>query len=103
MRRDKLHLSPFIEQTFDRRDFLISAASLGLSMPVVMSTAVESRAAGPKKGGHFKYGSSQGSTTDTMDPATMTNDFMTAMSYSTNAFLTQVDNEGNLVGDLAES
>ena len=102
MRRDKLHLGPYSNTAIDRRDFLISAA-LGLSMPVVISTAVPSRAAGPKKGGHFRYGSSQGSTTDTMDPATMTNDFMTAMSYSTNTFLTQVDSEGNLVGDLAES
>jgi peptide/nickel transport system substrate-binding protein len=103
MHRDKLHLGPYSHTAIDRRDFLISAASLGLSMPVVISTAIPSRAAGPKKGGRFRYGSSQGSTTDTMDPATMTNDFMTAMSYSTNTFLTQVDSEGNLVGDLAES
>ena len=83
-----------------RREFVRAASMLGLGMaaPAVFNTA----GAAPKKGGKFTVGIGHGSTTDSLDPGTFENDFTNSSSMTRYNFLTEVDNYGNLVGELAE-
>jgi len=61
------------------------------------------RAETPKKGGHLRLGSSHGSTTDSLDPATSSNDLMTSVFYTAFSQLTEVNATGELEPLLAES
>lgn len=90
------------KQKVTRRSFMASAAALGVATGVASSMfASSSHAAMPKKGGHFKFGSGQGSTTDSLDPATTTHTFTQIINHALYNYLTEVDNTGNLVGELA--
>lgn len=84
-----------------RRDFVRGASMLGLAtaLPGVLGTAH----AAPKKGGKFIIGLGHGSTTDSLDPATWENDFITGTGYARYNYLTEIDTEGNLIGELAEN
>jgi len=57
----------------------------------------------PKKGGKFRVGMGHGSTTDSLDPGTYENSMTTFTGYLHTNHLTEVDNEGNLAAELAES
>ena len=84
-----------------RREFVQRASMLGLAAaaPGVLSTAH----AAPKRGGKFRVGIGHGSTTDSLDPGTFENDFANSSSMTRYNFLTEVDNRGKLIGELAES
>jgi peptide/nickel transport system substrate-binding protein len=87
-----------------RRDFLARLSALGITAavsPALMAT--QARAAKHKKGGRFRLGMAGGSTTDSLDPATM-EDYMTYnINWQIRNCLVEVDYEGNLVSELAES
>ncbi len=87
----------------NRRRFIMSALATGVTLPTAMSLAGRAEAQTPKKGGLFRTALGHGSTTDSLDPATAENDFTTTTLYSRGNHLTEVDNTGNLVPDLAES
>jgi len=70
-----------------RRGFLAGTAAAGLVLGMG-PTAV--RAAVPQKGGTLRVGFTQGSTSDTLDPATYANDFMFAISYAVFSTLIEV-------------
>jgi peptide/nickel transport system substrate-binding protein len=91
------------EGQINRRRFIMSAMATGVTLPTAMSLAGRVEAMTPKKGGLFRMAVGHGSTTDSLDPATSENDFTTTVTYSRGNHLTEVDNAGNLVGDLAES
>jgi peptide/nickel transport system substrate-binding protein len=87
-----------------RREFMTRVAALGLTAavsPMLLATPV--KAATPKKGGRLRLGMAGGSTTDSLDPATMTD----AMGYNINwqlrNCLVEVDHKGNPIPELAES
>ncbi len=81
-----------------RRDFMAGASALGLT------AAMGSQAqAAPKKGGHFRVGLGHGSTTDSNDPATFENLYSQMLGAASRNNLTEVDQNGKLVPDLAES
>ena len=88
-------------QRISRRDFVRGASTLGLAAaaPAVFNTA----SAAPKKGGKFTVGMGHGSTTDSLDPGKFENDFTNSSSMARYNFLTEVDNRGKLIGELAES
>ncbi len=88
-----------------RRDFLYAATALGFgaAAPTLLSTALSTAHAAPKRGGKLTVGIGHGSTTDSLDPGTYENDFMIGTAFSRFNYLTEIDNEGNLVGELAES
>jgi len=91
-----------------RRQMLAGAAALGVAggfaggfgTKLLSSTAY---AAEPKKGGHVRWGSFNGATTDTLDPALYTDIFMLSVGFATHSTLTEISPEGELVGDAAES
>ena len=87
----------------NRRRFIMSALATGVTLPTAMGLAGRAEAMTPKMGGLFRQALGHGSTTDSLDPATAENDFSTTVIYSRGNHLTEVDNAGNLVGDLAES
>ncbi len=84
-----------------RREFVRATSMLGLAAmaPGMLTTAQ----AAPKKGGKFRAGVGHGSTTDSLDPGTYENDFTNSSGMTRYNFLTEVDNHGQLVGELAES
>ena len=83
-----------------RREFIRATSILGLAAaaPAVIGTAQAA-----KRGGKFRVGLGHGSTTDSLDPGTYENDFMIGASFIRYNFLTEIDKDGNLIGELAES
>ena len=86
-----------------RREFLKASSALGLAAAVTPILMGEARAAAPNKGGHLRLGVAEGSTSDTLDPAPDSSAFITMLSSTYLSQLTEVDNEGNLRPQLAES
>ena len=87
-----------------RRDFLARLSALGIT--AAMSPAflvIPARAAKPKKGGRFRLGMAGGSTTDSLDPATITDAMAYNINWQIRNCLVEVDYESNLVPELAES
>lgn len=92
------------EGKLDRRGFIKRAGALGLTAPFATSLFSQSvHAATPKKGGKFVMGSAHGSTTDSLDPGSHENGFMTNTVYTYANHLFETDNTGQLVPELAES
>jgi peptide/nickel transport system substrate-binding protein len=92
------------EGKLDRRDFMKRAAALGLAAPFAASLLSQSvQAAMPKRGGSFIMGTAHGSTTDSLDPGTHENGFMQNMVYTYTNNLFEVDNNGDVIPELAES
>lgn len=87
----------------DRRQFIMSALAAGIVLPSAMSMASDAMAATPKKGGDVKFGSGFGSTTDSMDPGTYENSFMTFTGFMYGNCLTVISASGKLEPELAES
>jgi peptide/nickel transport system substrate-binding protein len=86
-----------------RRDFFGRATALGISaaaIPALMSSAAH---ASPKKGGRLRAGVGHGSTTDSLDPATYENGFTAIVNYAHHNHLGEVDANGEIQPDLAES
>lgn len=84
-----------------RRQFMTSMVAAGVAIPTAMGWANSAMAAAPVKGGAFKMGIGHGSTTDSLDPATFENGFMTGTGFMYGNCLTEVAPDGTLVGDLA--
>jgi len=87
-----------------RREFMGRATALGATA-ALSSTILSSPsfAAMPKQGGHFKIGMGQGSTTDSLDPATTLHTGTQIVNHAVYNYLTEVSNTGDLVGELAAS
>lgn len=93
--------SSFIRK-LTRRDFMQMSLAAGITVPMADRLWAQ-ESPERRRGGHFKVGLGQGATTDQLDPATFM-DFMpgtVCASYA--SFLTEVDADGNITPDLAES
>ncbi|MEJ2025128.1 MAG: ABC transporter substrate-binding protein, partial [Deltaproteobacteria bacterium] len=87
-----------------RRDFLTKVSALGLTAALSPALLIKpATAAKPKQGGRFRMGMTGGHTTDSLDPAKLT-DFW---NYNTNWMfrncLVEVDYKGDAIPELAES
>ena len=92
------------EGKISRRQFMKKTAVLGLTAaigPTFLSGT--SHAATPKKGGKFRLGVSLGDTTDSLDPATYTDDGDVVINWCLRNNLVEVDFKGNPTPELAES
>ncbi|MGI9463329.1 MAG: ABC transporter substrate-binding protein, partial [Aestuariivirgaceae bacterium] len=88
----------------DRRQFVAGATATGAAAyagSLLGSQPVH--AAAPKKGGHLRVGTTEGSTTDLLDPAPDSSAFITMLSSTYLSQLTEVDANGNLQPQLAVS
>ena len=103
--------SPFLAQRraalgagrISRRTFMSSAVAAGVAAPVAMGWADAALAATPQKGGLLRLGIGSGSTTDSLDPATYEGTVNTVLAYTYANNLVEVDHNGELIPELAES
>ena len=84
-----------------RREFLGRSAALGVALGLGSGVFEQALAATPTKGGHMRLAMGHGSTTDTLDPATLTNGLQWVVAYGVANTLTELDAQGNLIGSLA--
>jgi peptide/nickel transport system substrate-binding protein len=87
-----------------RRDFLTRLSALGITAalsPAFFSAPAQAKK--PQKGGRLRLGLGGGSTTDSLDPATMTDAMAYNINWQVRNCLTEVDYKGNIVPELAES
>ncbi len=86
-----------------RREFIMSTTAAGIALPAALTMAGNAMASTPKSGGRLRHGMGYGSTTDALDPGTYENSMMTATGYAYGNHLTEVDADGKLKPELAES
>ncbi|MEM7224746.1 MAG: ABC transporter substrate-binding protein [Pseudomonadota bacterium] len=86
-----------------RRQFMEGALALGATALAAEGLMSQALAADPKQGGRLRLGIGHGSTTDSLDPSTHENGYMQNVAYTYANNLTEVDETGNLVPELAES
>lgn len=87
-----------------RRDFIQFALAAGIALPAAQTMFAAAARAEPKKGGTLKIGVGHGATTDSMDPGTYPDQFTGTALWGTLAnSLTEIDADGNVIGDIAES
>jgi peptide/nickel transport system substrate-binding protein len=89
--------------TISRREFLSTTLALGLALPAATALAGKALAAEPKRGGRVRLGLGLGSTTDTLDPATYNDTYMQVVGFGFRNCLTEVNNDDELIPELAES
>ena len=92
------------EGRITRRDFISRISAMGLAAalsPALLSRRAE--AAVPKKGGRFIVATSGGSTTDSMDPATLTSNFNQNLNWTIRNSLVEIDHNFEAIPELAES
>ncbi|MGD8520576.1 MAG: ABC transporter substrate-binding protein [Desulfobacterales bacterium] len=92
------------EGKITRREFLARVSALGLMAavsPALMATTA--KAATPKKGGRLRLGMAGGSTTDSLDPATMTDVMAYNINWQIRNCLVEVDYKNNPIPELAEN
>jgi peptide/nickel transport system substrate-binding protein len=80
----------------NRRALLQGAAATGLAAALPRRAAAQ-----PKRGGTFRVGVHDGSTTDSWNPGTTESIFMIQISHAARAYLTEITNENTLGPDLA--
>lgn len=85
----------------DRRKFL--AGTGALAMAGLLPARAMAQASQPKRGGRLVIGLAGGSTTDSMDPQNWAETFMQSVGHAVYSYMTEIDNEGQLKGELAES
>jgi len=95
----------FAEGKITRRDFLTRVSALGLAAaisPALLTTSVN--ASTPKKGGRLRIGMAGGSTTDSMDPATITDMMLQVINQGQiRNTLVEIDHKSQPIPELAES
>ena len=100
---DKL-VSQLHNGEISRRDFMQRAGALGLASAIPASLFSGSAlAAGPKKGGHMRVATVQGSSTDSLDPTKLTSGMTNFLQFTMHSQLTEILPNGQLSPLLAES
>jgi peptide/nickel transport system substrate-binding protein len=91
--------------TITRREFLSRVSALGLMAAVSpMLLSGPAQAAAPKRGGRLKLGLAGGSTTDSLDPATITDMMLQVVNQGQlRNTLVEIDNNAQPIPELAES
>jgi len=87
-----------------RRTFMHRAAALGASAALASTIADRTlRAETAKRGGRLRLGIGHGSTSDSLDPATTLDTYMQTVGHALRNYLTEVDTDGQIIPELAES
>ncbi len=104
--QDKLNraLAQAVRGRITRREFTQLALASGVSLAAAKGMIAQAQAAEPKRGGVMKIGVGHGATTDSMDPGLYPDQFTGTALWGTLAnSLTEIDADGNVIGDVAES
>lgn len=87
----------------DRRTVIGGATAIGGLSAIMLLGGKAGTAASPKSGGTLRLGVSGGATTDSLDPATFANEFMQNIAGCCLNNLTEVNSDGQLAMELADS
>ncbi len=92
------------EGRIGRREFMARALACGMALPAATALLSGTAMADmPKRGGRVRVALGLGSTTDSLDPATFNDTYMQVVGFGFRNCLTEVSNEDELLGELAES
>ena len=94
----------FKQNKISRRRFITQVSALGLTAavsPALLSGTAQ--ASVPKKGGRMTMGCTGGSTTDSMDPGTLTSNMNQNINWQVRNNLVEIDHNFNAIPELAES
>jgi len=86
-----------------RREFMGRAAALGLTTALASTLATKVAGAAPNKGGSLRMAIGAGATTDSLDPGSVTDNYMGLFNMNAGSTLTQILPDGTVGGDLATS
>ena len=106
--KDKLFTEKIIQaacnKRLDRREFMTYATATGLSMSGASSLwSTQVSAQTPQKGGHFRMGTHDGNTTDSLDPAVYQGNAEILISHTHRSYLTEITSDNTLGPDMATS
>jgi peptide/nickel transport system substrate-binding protein len=94
----------FNQNKISRRQFIAQTSALGFAAAVSPALLTgTAQASVPKKGGHFIIGITGGSTTDSMDPGTLTSNMNQNVNWQIRNCLVEIDHGFNAIPELAES
>ena len=94
----------FNQNKISRRQFITQVSALGLAATLSPALlAGTAQAAVPKKGGRMILGCTGGSTTDSMDPGTLTSNMNQNLNWQIRNNLVEIDHNFNAIPELAES
>ena len=92
------------QEKISRREFLTRTTALGLSAAVLPALWPRvAKATTPKPGGRLRIGATGGSTTDSMDPGTLTSNMNECLNWQIRNNLVELDHKFNPMPELAES
>lgn len=91
-----------ITDGLSRRGLLQGASALGAAA-LILPAGMRRAAAQPQKGGVLRIAMGHGNTGDSLDPGSWDNAYVQVLAQSMHNYLTEIDAEGNLVGEIAES
>ena len=95
-------LAAAADRRLGRRGFLRGAMASGATAATAAALWTGTAAAQtPKRGGTFRVGVHDGSTTDSWDPGTTASIFMIQISHAVRSYLTEITNTNELGPDLA--
>ncbi len=94
----------FDQNKISRRQFIAQVSALGFAAALSpMFLAGTAQASVPKKGGRLIIGITGGSTTDSMDPGTLTSNMNQNLNWQIRNNLVEIDHDFNAIPELAES
>ncbi len=85
-----------------RRGLLKGATAVGAAGLILPASYRKARAE-PRRGGTMRIAVGHGSTSDSLDPATWADVFMQVAGSAIHNYLTEIDTDGSLIPELAES
>jgi len=92
------------EGKITRRDFMARLSALGITTLMVPALLPRiAKAELPQKGGRLRLGLAGGSTTDSLDSATITDAMMQNLNWQLRNCLVETNTDGDLVPELAET
>ncbi|MEM7224795.1 MAG: ABC transporter substrate-binding protein [Pseudomonadota bacterium] len=87
-----------------RRDFMMGALAMGVTVSAASAMATKAMAATPKQGGKMRQALTGGGSGDSLDPAQILDSYMIQVSFGMlRNCLTEIASDGSLIGELAES
>lgn len=103
---DQQRLRSMVAEGADRRQvmrWMMASGATAAAAGAIALGASKAHAQTPKKGGHYRAGIHDGNTTDSLDPATFSGVGMIQLAHTNRNFLTELDQNDEVMGELAES
>lgn len=87
----------------NRRRFVMSALSAGVTMPTALSLASKAEASIPKRGGTLRMAFAEGASKNKLAALEPANTFARTLAFAHGNALTEIDDNGDVIGELAST